>query len=146
MSVIWPEPATLLPHRPPQLLVTRILAVAPDHTAIDTLARVEAEQFPGHFPGRPILPGVAMIEILAQSLACLAAIAGESGLGMITGVDNARFRGVVALPGELEVNVRVTDRRFGLTLARGSARLAGKVVCSAEIRAVLVPADGPGAP
>lgn len=134
----WPDPASLLPHRAPQLYISEIVAVAEDRQSIETRARLGPDLFPGHFPGRPILPGVAMIELLAQSLACLAAVSGEPGLGMLTGVTNARFRGVVELPAELEVSVSVTDRRFGLTLARGKVHHGGRVVCSAEIQAVLV--------
>ena len=134
----WPDPATLLPHRSPALLVTEIVSVADDRSTIETRARLLPEAFPGHFPGRPVLPGVAMIELLAQSLGCLAALSGERGQGMLTGVNNARFRRVVELPAELDIVVTVTDRRFGLTLARGRIAVGGRVACTAELQAVLV--------
>ena len=137
----YPLPIDLLPHRPPQLYLTRVLAVADDHGSIETLAVLPAELFPGHFPGRPVLPGVAMIEMLAQSLACLASLTGEPGLGMLTGVEKARFRGVVTLPAECVVEVAVTARRFGLTMATGKVRCGGKVVCTASLQAVLVESD-----
>ena len=135
----FPHPETLIPHRAPNLYLSAVVALV-EGKSIEARAEIPAELFSGHFPGRPILPGVVMIEMLAQALACLGTLSGEAGLGMLTGVERAKFRGVVELPAVLEVVVSVTDRRFGLTLAKGSVRLpGGKPVCTAELQAVLIP-------
>lgn len=135
----FPPPDTLIPHRGESLYLTSVERFDAEALSIVARAAVAAETFPGHFPGKPILPGVVMLEMLAQALACVGALLGERGLGMLTGVERARFRGVVELPADLELEVQITDRRFGLTLARGTVRAGGKVVCTAQLQAVLVP-------
>jgi 3-hydroxyacyl-[acyl-carrier-protein] dehydratase len=97
-----PAPTDLIPHRPPFLFVDEVLAVEPG-----TLARArwtlpaDAAFLAGHFPGRPILPGVIMIEALAQTgaLAVLSEEANRGKLALFAGIERARFRRPV-LPGE----------------------------------------------
>lgn len=135
----FPAPDALIPHRGESLYLTSVERFDAEALSLTARAVVPAESFSGHFPGKPILPGVVMIEMLAQAMACVGALSGERGLGMLTGVERARFRGMVELPAELEIEVQITDRRFGLTLARGSVRAGGKSVCTAQIQAVVVP-------
>jgi 3-hydroxyacyl-[acyl-carrier-protein] dehydratase len=133
----FPPVTTLIPHRPPQLHVDRV--VTANESGIVCETDFVPEHFPGHFPGRPIVPGVVMIEALAQSLACLAALAGERGQAVLTGVEKARFRGLAEPPVRLTFAVEVTDRRFGVTWAKGTVRQGDQVICTATLQAAVLP-------
>ncbi|MDP2305993.1 MAG: 3-hydroxyacyl-ACP dehydratase FabZ family protein [Pseudomonadota bacterium] len=136
----WPPVASLLPHRGPQLYLDRVVDVEGARIRCET--DFLPEQFPGHFPGRPIVPGVVMIEGLAQALVCLAALSGEKGLAVLTGVEKARFRGLAEPPVRLTFDIEVTERRFGVTWAKGKVREGDRVLCTATLQAAFLPADG----
>ena len=119
------------------LYVDRIVAV--EGTRIVGERDFVPEDFPGHFPDRPLVPGVVMVEGLAQTLACLGGLTGELGQAVLTGVDKARFRGLVAPPATLRFEVEVTDRRFGVVWAKGRVLHHGREVCSANLQAALIP-------
>ena len=136
----FPPITELIPHRPPQLLVDQVVSIEltepPRITATKTYA---AQELVGHFPGRPIVPGVYMIEGLAQALAALAALAGQKGQALLTGVDKAKFRGVVEAPATIRYEVEVTEQRFGVTWAKGKVFLGDSQVCSANLQALVLP-------
>lgn len=138
-SLEWPPVTSLIPHRAPQLVLDRVVAV--DGARIRCETEFLPEHFPGHFPGRPIVPGVVMVEGLAQALACLAALSGERGQAVLTGVEKARFRGFAAPPVRLSFEVEVTDRRFGVTWAKGTVRQDDKVLCTVTLQAAVLPED-----
>lgn len=137
----YPPVETLLPHRPPQLYLDRVVSVEGSRIRCET--DFTPEQFPGHFPGRPVVPGVVLVEGLAQCLACLAAISGERGLAVLTGVEKARFRGMAEPPVRVTFELEVTDRRFGVTWAKGSVRLDDRVICTATLQAAVIPDQAP---
>ena len=118
-----PAPADLLPHRPPFLFVDEILALAPGESA-RARWRVDpgAAFFAGHFPGNPILPGVILVEALAQTgaLAALAEAEAEGKLVLFAGIERTRFRRVVRPGEDVILETRITRRR-GL-LGEGEAR------------------------
>ncbi|MHB8319968.1 MAG: 3-hydroxyacyl-ACP dehydratase FabZ [Acidimicrobiales bacterium] len=135
------DPAEILPHRDPFLFVTEIVSVDPGKSAKGTWKLTgEEEFFRGHFPGRPTLPGVLMVESLAQlgGIAVLADSRYASKLPLFGGIERARFRRQV-LPGEtldLEVSVGQLSVRSGR--GHGRASVDGKTACEADLLFVLV--------
>jgi 3-hydroxyacyl-[acyl-carrier-protein] dehydratase len=130
----------LLPHRYPFLLVDRVLAL--DGERILTLKNVTVNEpfFAGHFPAMPIMPGVLILEALAQSAAILALsiIGGRRSLFMLTGIDKARLRRRV-LPGDqMKMEVRLLKHHHPLWKMRGEARVEGELAAEAELSAMEV--------
>lgn len=127
------EPSQVLPHRPPFLLLDRVVDVTETSiTAERTFPPTEAF-FAGHFPGRPIVPGVLLIEAMAQAFAYLAIERFQTPGVFLTGIDRARFRKPV-LPGELiEIHVTLEGARMGLLRADAEARVAGARVADARL-------------
>ncbi|WP_266159991.1 3-hydroxyacyl-ACP dehydratase FabZ [Dyella silvatica] len=130
----------LLPHRYPFLLVDRVIEIVPDQSVV-TLKNVTINEpfFQGHFPGHPVMPGVLIVEAMAQSAGLLTQISGRmkgnngSPLFYLAKVDNARFNAVVA-PGDqlrMEVSLKRLLRSMGLFHAR--ALVDGKEVASCEL-------------
>ncbi|HPQ11240.1 MAG TPA: 3-hydroxyacyl-ACP dehydratase FabZ, partial [Bacillota bacterium] len=89
------EIMSILPHRYPMLLVDRVLELEPGKRVV-TLKNITSNepQFTGHYPGMPILPGVFILEVMAQStgIAYMSALEEEGGVPLFAGVDRARFR------------------------------------------------------
>ena len=133
----------LLPHRSPFLLVDRVVAFEPHRKIVGWKGVTMNEPFfPGHFPGKPVMPGVLILEALAQTAALLAMMSlGPEEAGKLTflmGIDGARFRRPV-IPGDrLELHVEVTKQKGPVWKERGTAIVDGHVVAEAEFMAMLV--------
>ena len=131
----------MLPHRPPFLFVDEIVDVEPGQSAHGrwTLTGDEAF-FAGHFPGRPTLPGVLMVEALAQvgAIALLTDPRYEGKLPLFGGIDRARFRRQV-VPGDT-LDLAVTLGRMSARAGMGSglASVDGAKACEAELFFVIV--------
>jgi beta-hydroxyacyl-ACP dehydratase FabZ len=131
----------LLPHRYPMLLVDRILELDPG-TRIVGLKNVTANEqfFQGHFPGAPVMPGVLIVEAMAQCSAVLFLRDledREKKLFLFGGIDKARFRKPV-LPGDqLILECVVLQKRAGTVKVRGVARVNDAVVAEAEMLSVM---------
>lgn len=135
-----PAPADVLPHRPPFLLVDELVAVEPGTSATGRWHLTGEEPFfAGHFPGRPTLPGVLMVEALAQVGAAAVLLddryAGK--LPLFGGIDAVRFRRQV-VPGEA-LDLEVTLGRMSARAGRGhgTASVGGEVACEADLLFVL---------
>lgn len=130
----------LIPHRFPFLLVDRVLDYVPSErlTAIKNVTMNEP-CFTGHFPDRPVMPGVLMIEAIAQAGAILFFQTHidlgkpDDGLMFLAGVDNARFKKIVEPGDQLRIEVEVTKIRTPVWRMTGKIFVEDKLVCSAEI-------------
>ena len=136
----------VLPHRYPFLLVDRVVELEP-HKRVLAYKNVTCNEpfFNGHFPGHPVMPGVLVIEALAQAGGLLTQLSSEKGcdgkLFYLVKVDNARFAKMV-VPGdrlELDVTLKRTIRNMALYV--GTARVDGNEVASAEILCAEVKGD-----
>jgi 3-hydroxyacyl-[acyl-carrier-protein] dehydratase len=146
VTAALPRPVDVLPHRPPFLLVDAVTRLEPGRSAAGTWTLSGDEWFfAGHFPGRPILPGVLMCEAIAQ-VGAIAILTDERSTGRLPlfgGLDSARFRRQVG-PGDtvwLDVEVSHMSGRAGK--GAGRARVGGPdgdVACSCELLFVLVDA------
>ena len=139
----------LLPHRPPFLLVDRVIAFEKD-TSLTAIKGVTMNEpfFTGHFPGHPVMPGVLILEALAQAaglLACLSLPPEEvqSKVTYLMGIDGARFRKPVVPGDRLELQVVVTKHKGAVWKQTGKAIVDGQVVAEAEFMAMLADRPGP---
>ncbi|MEA2536613.1 MAG: 3-hydroxyacyl-[acyl-carrier-protein] dehydratase [Chloroflexota bacterium] len=135
------EIEALIPHRWPLLLVDRIVEYDRDAARIVGIKGVTASEwfFQGHFPGLPVMPGVFLVEALAQTMAVYVAKQPGFGerIGLFGGIDECRFKRVV-IPGDtlrLEVTMAKLGRRFGR--GRGVASVDGEVACEATLSFII---------
>ena len=133
----------LLPHRYPMLLIDRILDIPEGGKHIVGLKNVSANEqfFQGHFPGAPVMPGVLIVEAMAQCAAVLFLREiedREKKLFLFGGVDKARFRRPVVPGDQLILECEVLQRRASTVKVRGTAKVNDVVVAEAELLSVMV--------
>jgi 3-hydroxyacyl-[acyl-carrier-protein] dehydratase len=129
-----------LPHRYPFLMVDRIIEAKGDDSCIGIKnVSVNEPQFQGHFPERPVMPGVLLIEGMAQTAGALCVNAvGRAALVYFMTIDKAKFRKPV-IPGDrVEFHMTKLNRRRTVWRYSGRALVDGQLVCEAEISAMLV--------
>lgn len=132
----FPRPIDLLPHRPPFLLVDELTALVPGESATGVW-RLTGEEyfFPGHFPGRPTLPGVLMCESIAQVGACAVLAHPEftTKLPLFGGLDKARFRRQVVPGDELIIEVELGRMSARAGKGTGTAKVNGELATSCDL-------------
>ncbi len=135
----------LLPHRYPFLLVDRVTEIVPGQSAKGYKNLTANEQFfEGHFPFKPIMPGVLMIEALAQ-LACVALLSKDEfkgKLGVFTGIDAVKFRQMVVPGDRLDMQVELIKMKGPLGKVKGTAKVGDKIACEGEISFAMIAKEG----
>ena len=137
----------ILPHRPPFLLVDRVVALEPGVRLVGWKSVTMNEPFfVGHFPGQPTMPGVLILEALAQAGALFAmrSLPDDQAGTKITylmGIDGARFRRPVVPGDRLELEVELTKAKSTVWKMKGTARVDGQTVAEADFMAMLADRD-----
>ena len=131
-----------LPHRYPMLLVDRVVSLVADGTIHAVKAVSMNEQFfQGHFPGRPIMPGVLQIEALAQAAGILAieslGLAGTGKLVYFMAIEEAKFRSPVTPGVLLDLEAGFIQKRARVCKFWGKASVEGKVTCEVQFTAMI---------
>ena len=135
-----------LPHRYPFLLVDKIIDIDGDNSCIGIKnVTFNEPQFQGHFPGAPVMPGVLLIEGMAQTAGAIC-VQSQSGVSKpklvyFMTIDNAKFRKPVVPGDRVEFHMLKTNHRRNMWWYKGLAKVDGVVVCEAEISAMLVAGD-----
>lgn len=134
----------LLPHRYPFLLIDRIVDIDGDESATGIKnVTFNEPHFQGHFPGQPIMPGVLIIEAMAQVAGAITLKAADNGkpshVYFLT-IDNAKFRKPVVPGDRLELRVRKLKKRGNISRFACEAFVDGGMVAEAEVAAMIAPA------
>ena len=136
----------LLPHRYPFLLVDKIIEINGDVSAIGIKnVTINEPQFQGHFPENPVMPGVLLIEGMAQTAGaiCVHSLKSKAPkLVYFMTIDKVKFRKPV-MPGDrVEFHLSKLNQRRTMWWYKGEAKVDGTIVCEAELSAMLVMAEG----
>ena len=130
-----------LPHRYPMLLVDRVVEVGEDQIHAIKAVSFNEEFFQGHFPGRPIMPGVLQIEALAQAAGILAieslGLAGSGKLVYFMAIEEAKFRAPVEPGVLLRLEAGFVQKRSRVCKFWGKASVDGKVTCEVQFTAMI---------
>ena len=132
----------IIPHRYPFLLVDKVRDIVPNETAVGIkMVTANEPHFEGHFPAKPIMPGVLIIEALAQTAAVLVGVSmdviGKDLLTYFMGIDKAKFRRMV-VPGDcLELHVKALRGGGKIWKFEGRALVDGELAASAEFTAMM---------
>jgi 3-hydroxyacyl-[acyl-carrier-protein] dehydratase len=129
----FPSVSSILPHRPPFLFIDRVVEVSEDRVVAVRTFQADESFFLGHFPDRPVVPGVVLIEGLAQAMAYHSLLHHPSRQIFLVGIDEARFRSPIGFGIEVTFEVRVGEQRFGLIKGRGEVRTVTQHVASATL-------------
>ncbi len=130
----------IIPHRAPFLLIDAITELEEGKSAVGRWTLTGDEYFfAGHFPGTPVLPGVLMLEAIAQcgAVVILGMPENKGKIAYFAGADNVKWRRKV-VPGEtLTLRCKLEKFRFGMAIASGEAYVGDELCCSAEIKCMV---------
>ena len=133
----------MIPHRYPMLLVDRVVDIKSDHSAVGIKnVTMNEPHFQGHFPSRPIMPGVMIVEAMAQTAAVLVVdtlgTQAEGKLVYFMSIENARFRKPVTPGDQMRIHVTKERNRGAVWRFVGEAKVDDKVVAEATFTAMIV--------
>jgi len=130
----------ILPHRDPFLMLDRVIELSEEKAVGVKNVGSEESYFRGHFPGNPVMPGVLIVEALAQLTGVFALSRPDyrGKFGYIAALNNVRFRGVVRPGDVLKLEVQQTKCKRKFIVASGKAMVLDKDVCEAELMLFLV--------
>ena len=137
------EIARFLPHRYPMLLVDRVLECVPgEYLVASKNVTANEPSFPGHFPEQPVMPGVMILEVMAQATGILALrtldeLPSEDSIYYFAGIDGARFRAPVIPGDQLIVRVDIVRHKRGIWKVDSKATVSDKVVAEAQLMGAL---------
>lgn len=125
----------IIPHREPFLLVDRITELETHRVVGWKTVRPEEFYLAGHFPGNPIMPGVLMLEALAQAMGVMVLVRPEhrGKLGYFASINNVRFRELVRPGDELKLEAVYVKEKTKFYIAQAKATVNGKLACEAEL-------------
>lgn len=126
----------IIPHRDPFLFLDEVVELVPGERVV-ALKEVRAEEphFQGHFPGQPIMPGVLMVEALAQAgaVAALSLPENRGKLALFAGIDGVKFKRMVVPGDTLRLEVEMTRMRGAIGRGEGRVLVEGELACRATI-------------
>jgi 3-hydroxyacyl-[acyl-carrier-protein] dehydratase len=131
----------LLPHRYPFLLVDRVLELEPNQRVLAVKnVSINEPFFQGHFPGHPVMPGVLVVEAMAQAggLLIMREFEPNSKLVLFTGIDKCKFRKQVTPGDQLRIEVEVLAFRRNVGRMQGAAYVGDQLACEAELSCVVI--------
>lgn len=137
----------MIPHRYPMLMIDRVVDMVPDQSATGIKnVSINEPQFTGHFPGHPVMPGVMIVESMAQTAAVLVVQTlgpkAEGKLVYFMSIDGARFRRPVVPGDTMHVHVVKVRNRGPVWKFKAEAQVDGNVVAEAEFAAMIRDTDG----
>ena len=143
ITLLHNEIIKLIPHRYPFLLIDKVTNIIVNESVTGIKSVTFNEPFfPGHFPERPIMPGVLILESMAQTAACLISYQDKSlstnNLLFFTGIEKAKFRKPVIPGNELILKINIISNKRSLYKFNGEAFVQNKLMASSEFSAMLV--------
>ncbi len=143
MKLTHDQVLELLPHRPPFLLVDEVLELDEGVRCVATRTLADDDfWFAGHFPGNPVMPGVLIVEALAQTATIAAASGGDNAgkIGLFAGIDKVRFKRVVKPGDTMRLEAEIVAVHGPVGRAKVKATVGGQLACRGEIMFAIVDA------
>lgn len=144
MDIRWIR--KILPHRQPFLLIDRVLELTPNSAVAVKSVSFNEPFFAGHFPEFPVMPGVLIVEAMAQTSAIVANTSEhveqrDSSIALFAGMDNVRFRRPVVPGDQMRIEIEINYFRRSYSKGEGRVLVDGELVCSGTLMSVIKDVD-----